>query len=369
MAAENGSEAGGRKSATMAEIARECGVSRATVSRALNNDPKVKPATRELVLRVAKRLNYHPNLAAVGLKGGRSYFIGIVVDYLTEETSRMIAAVEKGCREQKYHVALCIAGNDREVAADWIKRNTYLEGAVFLRSKVHKVVWERIEHIPSVYAYYLVDNGADNCIIPDNTQGAVEAVNHLLSLGHRRIAFINGPAEWEAHVTRRNGWKLALQAAGVSPAPNWEEEADGTIDSGFKAARRLLSKMDKPPTAIFACSDRIAVGVLQAVRALGLSVPQDLSVVGFEDKEFAQCTSPALTTVRLPLEEVAELALHRLLDKVHRGSDKKWPLLKVNCQLVKRESTAAPPQAPKSERIVYTGDTAMPSLDKCPSSQ
>jgi LacI family transcriptional regulator len=302
----------------------------------------VKPETRELVERVSKRLRYRPNLAAVGLRSGRSSFVGIIVDHVGEESARMITAVEHCCREQGYHIALCIAGDDRDVAAEWIERNTYLDGAVFLRSGVHRVMWDRVGHIPSVYAYCIPSDGSGNTVFPDNTQGAYDAVQYLLTLGHRRIAFINGPSQWEAHVTRHQGWINALREAGQEESLKLLAQGDGSVESGALAFEQLLAGSLSPPTAVLACSDRMAVGVLRAAQARRLSVPGDLSVIGYENRELAQCTSPALTTVRLPFEEVAELAAYRLLQSLAQGTQREWPLLKVACELVIRESAGPP---------------------------
>jgi LacI family transcriptional regulator len=331
------------KPVTMAEIAAACQVSRTTVSRVLNNDPRVKAATREKVLRAAKKMEYRPNLAALGLRKGRTYFVGIVIDSMTEETARMVAAIEKRCREHGYHIALCIADNDRSVAADWIETNNYLEGIIFLRSGIHKVVWDRVTQMPSIYAYCLPDEGTENCIFPDNIQGATLAVKHLIELGHRRIAFINGPPEWEAHVTRLQGWRNALAEIGIVPLPQWLEQGDGSHQSGYEVAHALLTRVDPRPTALFVCNDRMAVGALQAAQALGFKVPDDLSIMGYEDKELSHYTIPALSTVRLPLEEVADLATYRLLASLTSRRTESWPLLKVNCDVVLRASTGAPP--------------------------
>lgn len=333
---------GAPESSTMAEIAAACNVSRTTVSRVLNNDARVKASTRELVLHTAKKMGYHPNLAARGLRGGRTFFVGIVVDSMTEVTARMVLAIEKRCREHGYHVALCIADNEKFVAADWIETNTYLEGTLFLRSGIHKVVWDRPAHIPSVYAYCLPHDGTQNCIFPDNVQGAYQAVKHLIELGHKRIAFINGPPEWEAHTTRLQGWRNALAEIGVVPPPPWLAEGTGSPESGYQTAYNLLTQVQPRPTALFVCNDRMAIGALQAAHALGLSVPTDLSIMGYEDKEISHYTMPALSTVRLPLEEVADLAAYRLLATLGSGKAEDWPLLKINCEVVLRGTTAPP---------------------------
>jgi LacI family transcriptional regulator len=182
------------------------------------------------------------------------------------------------------------------------------------------------ERIPSVSAAH--------------TSGADQAMRHLLELGHRRIAQITGPRGWVATEDRRRGYHAALAAAGILPDPALEVESEPEIDPGRQAAEMLLD-LPEPPTAIFAFNDNIAVGAIQAAHARGLQVPDDLSVVGFDDVENATIVTPKLTTVRQPLAEMGQIAvslLNRLLER------RRFETLHVELavRLVVRDSTAPP---------------------------
>jgi len=183
------------------------------------------------------------------------------------------------------------------------------------------------ERIPSVSAAH--------------TSGADQAMQHLLELGHRRIAQITGPAGWLATEDRRRGYRAALAAAGILPDPALEVEAEPEIVPGRRAAKYLL-ELPEPPTAIFAFNDNIAIGAIQAARACGMRVPEDVSIVGFDDVEHATIVTPALTTVRQPLAEMGRTAvslLNRLLERQHFETLH----IELATRLVVRESTAPPP--------------------------
>jgi LacI family transcriptional regulator len=173
-----------------------------------------------------------------------------------------------------------------------------------------------------------------------HTSGADQAMQHLLGLGHRRIGAITGPSGWVATEDRRRGYHAALAAAGVLPDPALEVEADFEILGGRRAAEALLD-LAEPPTAIFAFNDNHAIGVLQAARARGLVVPDDLSLVGFDDVEHATIVTPTLTTVRQPLAEMGRTAVSLLMRLVER---QRFETLHVELatRLVVRESTAPP---------------------------
>jgi LacI family transcriptional regulator len=176
-----------------------------------------------------------------------------------------------------------------------------------------------------------------------HTSGADQAMRHLLELGHRRIAQITGPRGWVATEDRRRGYRAALAAAGIPPDPALEIEAEPEIRPGREAALQLLDLSERP-TAIFAFNDNIAIGAIQAARARGLRVPEDVSIVGFDDVEHATIVTPALTTVRQPLAEMGRTAvslLNRLLERQH------FETLHVELatRLVVRDSTAPPPTA------------------------
>jgi LacI family transcriptional regulator len=176
-----------------------------------------------------------------------------------------------------------------------------------------------------------------------HTSGASEAVEHLLGLGHRRIAAITGPQGWIATEERRRGYRAALAAAGVMPDPRLEIEADFRTKGGLQAALSLLA-LDDPPTAIFAFNDMLAIGAMQAARQRGIRVPEELSVIGFDDTFEASIVTPTLTTVRQPLAEMGRMAVALLVRLL--GNQRMEALhVELETKLVVRESTAPPPRS------------------------
>ena len=173
-----------------------------------------------------------------------------------------------------------------------------------------------------------------------NTTGAINAVEHLLQLGHRRIAVITGPAGWCATEERLLGYRGALARAGIPPDEALEVESNFEMDGGRAAAGRLLDSA-KPPTAIFAFNDNLAIGALQVARERGLAVPDDLSVVGFDDSEQAPLVTPALTSVRQPLTEMGRMAVTLLVRLLKQPTDETLKI-ELATTLVVRESSAVP---------------------------
>jgi LacI family transcriptional regulator len=181
-----------------------------------------------------------------------------------------------------------------------------------------------------------------------NSSGAAEAAGHLLSLGHRRIAAITGPPGWIATEDRLRGYRGALAAAGIMPDPSLEVASDWATGGGWKAAERLF-ELDEPPTAIFAFNDMLAIGALQFARHRGLRVPEDLSVVGFDDTFEASIVTPTLTTVRQPLAEMGRMAV-ALLARLLANQRIEALHVELETKLVARESTAAPAAAAVGSR-------------------
>jgi LacI family transcriptional regulator len=174
-----------------------------------------------------------------------------------------------------------------------------------------------------------------------NTSGALEATQHLITLGHRRIGVITGPAHWAENVDRLAGYYAALTAAGLAVSPELIARADFTVHGGEEAAQQLLA-LSEPPTAIFAFNDNMAVGVLRVAAARGLAVPADLSVAGFDDVEIASLVTPALTTVRQPLQDMGRTAVS-LLYRLLENQPLDVPRIEVATRLIVRASTGPAP--------------------------
>ena len=337
---------GDQSRATIREIARAAGVSIATVSRVINGRPDVSPQTREVVLRVVREHGFSTNRNARALSGGRTGLVGVTLPILE---AAYFAVIVSGTAEALYEhdmrIVLCptLHQHEREVTLlDRLMHGT-TDGAVLMLPEESNAELRALQE--TGYPFVVVDprerlDQGIPAFSASNASGARAAVEHLLSLGHRRIGAILGPPDWMATTERLNGYRSALAAAGVLPAPDHVVESDFSIESGEAAAASLLDLPERP-TAIFGFNDNVAIGVLRAAEARGLTVPDDLSVVGFDDSEQSGLVTPALTTVRQPLAEMGRMAvslLMRLLD--HQRVEAMN--IELATRLVVRESTAAP---------------------------
>ena len=343
---------GDQSRATIREIARAAGVSIATVSRVINGRPDVSPQTREAVLRVVREHGFSTNRNARALSGGRTGLVGVTLPILE---AAYFAVIVSGTAEALYEhdmrIVLCptLHQHEREVTLlDRLMHGT-TDGAVLMLPEESNAELRALQE--TGYPFVVVDprvrlDQGIPAVSASNASGARAAVEHLLSLGHRRIGAILGPPDWMATTERLNGYRSALAAAGVLPAPDHVVESDFSIESGEAAAASLLDLPERP-TAIFGFNDNVSIGVLRAAEARGLTVPDDLSVVGFDDSEQSGLVTPALTTVRQPLAEMGRMAVSLLLRLLDRQRVEAMNI-ELATRLVVRESTAAPVTAAAS---------------------
>jgi LacI family transcriptional regulator len=332
---------------TIREIADLAGVSIATVSRVLNGRDDVADDTRAAVRRVVEEHGYTANRSARGLSGGRTGLVGVLVPLVYPVYfSAILSGAAEALYEQDLRVLLSPTGHEHEREVSLLDRLVHgvTDGALIVLPEESSDELERL--LDEGYRFVVVDpllplDDRIPSVSAAHTSGADQAMQHLLGLGHRRIAAITGPSGWVATEDRRRGYHAALAAAGILPDPELVTGADFEISGGREAARRLLDLRD-PPTAIFAFNDNLAIGAIQAARARGVRVPDDLSVVGFDDVEHATIVTPALTTVRQPLAEMGRTAVSLLMRLLER---QRFETLHVELgtRLVVRESTAPPP--------------------------
>jgi LacI family transcriptional regulator len=337
---------GDQSRATIREIARAAGVSIATVSRVINGRPDVSPQTREAVLRVVREHGFSTNRNARALSGGRTGLVGVTLPILE---AAYFAVIVSGTAEALYEhdmrIVLCptLHQHEREVTLlDRLMHGT-TDGAVLMLPEESNAELRALQE--TGYPFVVVDPRVQldqgiPAVSASNASGARAGVEHLLSLGHRRIGAILGPPDWMATTERLNGYRSALATAGVLPAPDLVVESDFSIESGEAAAASLLDLPERP-TAIFGFNDNVAIGALRAAQARGLTVPDDLSLVGFDDSEQSGLVTPALTTVRQPLAEMGRMAVSLLLRLLDRQRVEAMNI-ELATRLVVRESTAAP---------------------------
>jgi LacI family transcriptional regulator len=335
-----------RSRVTIREIADLAGVSIATVSRVVNGRDDVAPETRELVTRVIQEHGYTTNRQARGLSAGRTGLVGLLVPLVYPV---YFSAILSGAAEALYENDLRLLlsptqhEHDREVSLLDRLVDGSADGALIVLPEESSEELERL--LDQGYRFVVVDPRMPlaeriPCVSAAHASGADQAMRHLLALGHRRIAAVTGPRGWVATEDRRRGYQAGLAAAGILADPTLETESTFEIAGGLDAAGRLLD-LPEPPTAIFAFNDNIAIGTIEAARARGLRVPEDLSVVGFDDIEHATIVTPALTTVRQPLAEMGRMAVTLLVRLLER---QRFETLRVELatRLVVRQSTGPP---------------------------
>lgn len=325
----------------LTEIAQKAGVSQATVSLVLNEVPnaRIAAATRERVQAIAAEMGYTRKAA---LQRGGAPVIGLLIDEVvtTPFAPPFIEGARLEAASQGALLLACCTGGDPAVEAATIEtlRATRLQGLIYA-SLVTRTVKppEGIEGIPTVLLNCHAARSALPSVVPGDVTGGFAATMALVRAGHRRIAHIAGESWGEAARDRETGWRRALASADLPADPALLAGPAWTAISGREAALRLLD-MDDPPTAIFCFNDRVALGVYEAAAERGLRIPDDLSVVGFDNDEIAATLLPPLTTLVLPHDEMARWAVDRLL--APQGSA---PLrMKIDCELVERASVSRP---------------------------
>ena len=332
----------------MSQIAKLAGVSIATVSRTFHSPEKVRPEVRDRILQICEKQNYIYNAAAGDLSRRRTDILGVLIPTANKSVfGETVMAIQEKAQELNFST---ISGNtlyDKTIekkllqqfqerrAAGIILTGFTIGGEQFIRGLMEQniacvVIWEKLEELDINYVGF------------DNFKAAYGATHHLISLGHQRIGLIVGPYEKVGRVKKRfEGYKQALEEHGLPFDPSIVLSTEPDLLEGKQAMQQLLCDPN-PPTAVFAASDRLAIGGLVAIKEKGLRVPQDISVVGFDDLEFSAYCDPPLTTVRVPAKEMGILAVKVLHDAIMGGNGK----VKQYCldtDLIIRASTAEAP--------------------------
>lgn len=332
---------------TIKDIAKAIGVAHSTVSRALNGDPRISAATREKVLRAAQELNYRPNLSAKGLARRRVLSVGLVVPDVSEPFyGRIVAGVDRVTYDAGFNLVLYLthADRERELAALEQIRQGRVDGLILMirKAKAEAVIEMQREGVPLVLLLQEIPGSGIGSVRVDNAGGAIKAVRHLAAGGHRRIAMIVGPSHAPDSRERRRGYRQALKEEGIPFEPEMIARGDYSFKSGYRAVDKLMSlPASRRPTAIFAANDHMAMGAIKRLTEIGVSVPGDVAVIGFDDIAPAAYYRPALTTVRQPIEESARRAAELLIGRI-QGTVSELPEVELGTELVVRESCGQP---------------------------
>jgi LacI family transcriptional regulator len=289
---------------TIRDVAREAGVSVATVSRVLNDSGPVSDGARARILEVAGRLRYAPNEAARTLISSRTSTLGVILpDLHGEFFSEVIRGLDQAAKASGFHLLVSGSHNDAaETQAALRAMRGRVDGLVVMAPDANPAgVGSGIpDGVPLVLLNCPTVDGRADSIEIDNYGGAYAMVRHLAAGGRRRVGIITGTANNRDAAERLRGYRDALRDAGVTARPEWELEGNFTEASGYEAARRFVALAARPE-ALFASNDSMAIGALSALREAGLRVPEDVAVAGFDDIPMAQYTSPPLTSVRVPM--------------------------------------------------------------------
>jgi LacI family transcriptional regulator len=314
--------------ATRKDVARLAGVSEATVSRVFNNVTPLREETKRKVLQAAKELNYHPNAIAQSFAKGKSRNIGVIVPYMpkvhllsTFYFSEILSGIGVKLGELDYGLLLLFQSpNDPK---DYVRlfQTQKVDGCIILGSQDIPGETDALMRLHQLgLPYCLVNQTYGNqpfhSIDAMHCEGSLEAISLLLQKGYQRIAFLNGPMKFSNSSERLTGYVTALKKAGIDPLPEWMFQGNYSRTSGIKAATeiaRILRKID----AIFAANDRMAIGLIQGLREYGFQAGQDYALIGYDDSDIARMIQPQLSSVRVPLFDMGQLAAEKVLDMIN----------------------------------------------------
>ncbi len=338
-------------SVTINDVAKHAGVSMKTVSRVINNESSVRQSTHEKVMASVKALNYRPNNSARSLAGTRSYTIGFIYDnpnayYVIDMQNGILSA----CKDRNYELLIHPCNHQSaklEQELVNLIEHSRIAGVVLTppfseMPKVAKILDKMQLPFVRIISGSNQEGRADSCIYIDDRQAAYDISQHLIELGHKNIGFLCGGKEHHSSIERLAGFEQALIDNDIRPKSQLIIEGEYAFESGVQGAQKLLNRKNRP-SAIFASNDEIAAGALFAARLMGIAIPEELSIVGFEDSPFSRQTWPKLTTAHQPNQTIAQQAAQLLIAKIQRPHDEIIDEIitrKFSPELVIRDSSA-----------------------------
>jgi DNA-binding LacI/PurR family transcriptional regulator len=328
------------------QVAAQAGVSASTVSRTINRPQKVDAETAERVWRAIRLSNYIPNGQARALVSGRSRIFGLIISDISNPFfPELVKSFDRAATRHNYDVL--VASTDYRVdrlstcVAKMIERQ--VDGLAIMTSELDRQHLDELyrRQLPMVFLDWGETTPLVSRIVVDYERGVSDAIRHLASLGHRKIAFISGPLALKSIHSRQRAFLKCLRELNIPSFKQVAMEGNHRVDGGEAVMRALLAQTDRP-TAVLAASDLTAIGALHAIRAAGLEVPQDISLIGFDDIELSQYTHPPLTTIRLSREELGREAFD-VLYRCAEGTTVEGQEIQIVTYLVLRESTGPLP--------------------------
>ncbi|QGX65080.1 catabolite control protein A [Bacillus sp. ms-22] len=328
---------------TIYDVAREANVSMATVSRVVNGNPNVKPTTRKKVLEAIDRLGYRPNAVARGLASKKTTTVGVIIpDISSIFYSELARGIEDIATMYKYNIIL--SNSDQNTDKELHLLNTMLgkqvDGIVFMGGNITDVHVEEFKRspVPIVLAASVEEQAQTPSVNINYEQAVYDSVQLLVEKGHKRIAFVSGPMSEPINSVRKlAGYKRALEEAGIAFDEALVAEGDYSYDSGIDALDNLLDQSDKP-TAVIAATDEMALGVIHGAQDRGVSIPEDLEVIGFDNTRLSLMVRPQLTTVVQPTYDIGAVAM-RLLTKLMNKEQVEDQIVELPHRIEERQST------------------------------
>ncbi len=307
------------------DIARQAGVSIATVSRALNGHGLVKEETRQRILRIARELNYTPNPIARGLSTQKTETLGIILPELVDEFFMdLVHGIDEEAYRQGYYILLSSSHSQRNIVETPLEFMTSgrVDGVILMAPKMQH---ELIDLVAKSKRPIVLLNCAANIegiasFNIDNFGGAFAVTSHLIDHGYQKIAFITGPEGNCDAEERLKGFRMALEQNGIAIEESYIIPGDFTIKSGYYGFNRLFTQRYKPE-AVFAANDMMALGIYQAAKTRGLKIPEDIAVVGFDNIRLSHYIQPRLTTIHVPIQELGSRAVHYLIRMIRQEVD------------------------------------------------
>jgi LacI family transcriptional regulator len=327
---------------TIYDVAREAGVSIATVSKVINETGRISDKTRNKVLQIMRKLDYQPSVVASALTGKSTYTIGLLIPDLANPFFAEVArSVEDRGHELGFNLVMCSTDNNPQKEAQYISllKQKRVDGIIVATGMSNDALLKDLvkQEMPLALIARDLPALAVDSVLVDDFIGGYQAASHLTGLGHRRIAIIAEDLSLMSSKERIRGYRHALAEANLPYDESLVLVSDFTVEGGKRCTKQLLD-LPEPPTAIFACNDLLAIGAVQAAREQGLRIPDDLSVVGFDNTILATIIDPPLTTVAQPIRDMGRQVMDLLVQEV-RGQKTLKQRIVLLPQLVVRQST------------------------------
>ncbi len=334
-----------KKRPTIKDIARIAGVTHSTVSRVITNNPTIGKETRVRVLQIIKEVNYQPNLIARGLVRKKTRAFALITPVLDPHILPIIKGIEESCKN--YNYALMIKSTDYwadeslsylQIVENWLVDGILILNDVYYKRIPAKVKKLQHEKVPFVFINKYLGSGKVNTVSVDNYDAVYQAIEHLVSLGRRRIGILSGGLKPVDGVERFEGYKEALKRFNLEYDESIVRHSNWDCHEAYEEMKSMLYTVTKRPDAMFCVNDRMAMGVIRAIQEKGLKVPEDIAVVGFDDIETGRYIKPSLTTLKPPLEDIGDKAI-KLLLKIIENPDAPVEEVSLKTRLRVRQST------------------------------